>query len=142
MFQLGKRAKKFRRMEELGGGKIVQGQLSIFPANYLAVPLLDMPTLAAQYISAMESGESRDWCRCTWAVHPEDEHLDTNQCRRCERYIKDKAHGGLPEDFDTGESHRFQGRRLRKIEAAPDCPVHTREGLLLYFLQWVMDNSQ
>jgi hypothetical protein len=79
---------------------------------YISIPALDVPKLAAAYAEAMESQETDEWCRCEWIIHPDDH---------------DKPKGK---------------RRKRRADTAPDCPVHTKEGLLIYFFEWVFTRGK
>ena len=68
------------------------------------------PTLTlaiGQYITAIETGKSDDLCQCQWIIHPDDVDLPKGKRR--------KARGTVS----------FL------------CPVHTREGFLVGFLDWM-----
>src|ERR1700752_2367833 len=76
-------------------------------ALWLSLPVANMPALVAEYVKAIEIEQTNKFCKCEWIVHPDDTHL---------------AEGA---------------RRIRKGEAAPDCWVHTKEGFLLGFFDWL-----
>lgn len=97
--------------------------------------------LVHRYIAAMETEQSKDWCRCIWAVHPDDQSIKQGHCRLCTAHANAPQHHGLPEDKELGEAHNFKGKRMRKVGDHPDCPVHTREGLILYFFEWAEKNG-
>lgn len=72
------------------------------------------PTVLAhvgKYVSAIETGESDDWCRCQWALHP---------------------------DGVKGANGKVLKRR---IDTSFECPVHTKEGFLLGFLDWMKTHA-
>lgn len=92
--------------------------------------------LVHRYVQAMETEQSKDWCRCVWAVHPDDQGTKRGHCRLCNDPQNAQQHHGLPEDKALGDAHTFKGKRMRKVDDHPECPVHTREGLILYFFDW------
>ena len=145
MFSLGKRHKKFIRSNDnntvivlpLDHPNFIEGK----DYKYLSLPLVDMPELATAYVQAMETAKTDEWCRCEWLIHPDDEKVNRGRCRQCGEKQDTEVHHGLPEDIETGMSHRYQGIRMRKGDQAWDCPVHTREGFLLYFFEWVKTHN-
>lgn len=110
-------------------------------SEYIAIPEFDIRSLAEKYFAAMESGETEKWCRCPWLIHPDDRGLKQGQCRECTLPNKHEIHNGLPEDFEDGATnrHNFVGRRMRRMDDSPECPVHTKEGMLTYFFTWIFD---
>jgi len=38
--------------------------------------------------------------------------------------------------------HLENHRRMHRGETVDDCPVHTKEGLLLYFFEWIFKNNK
>lgn len=93
-------------------GRILPPALGTVPCEYISIPALDIPDLAAKYFAAMETQKTDDWCRCEWIIHPDDVDLPKGK------------------------------RRKRRGEQAFDCPVHTREGMLIYFFEWVFTNGK
>lgn len=91
--------------------RILEPLNGTLPTAYLALPQRDMVSLATAYVAAMEIQNTKKWCRCEWIIHPGDTLL--------------------PEG----------NRRVRMGEPAPDCPIHTKEGFLLYFLEWVFTHD-
>jgi len=89
-------------------GRVLEPKLATaLPCAYISLPALDIPKLAEEYIAAMEVQRTDDWCRCEWIIHPDDVDLPKGK------------------------------RRKRRGEQADDCPVHTKEGFLIYFFEWV-----
>lgn len=78
-----------------------------YEVHYLAVPLEDLTTWVLRYVEALETGETKKWCRCLWKIHPDD---------------IDKPEGT---------------RRMRRVDDDLECPIHTREGFLLNFFTWL-----
>jgi hypothetical protein len=107
------------------------------PIDWLALPKRDVPELVARYIAAMETEESAEWCRCLWAVHPDDQEIKKGHCRECNQPQKADVHT-VNADPDV---HKFKGKRMRKADEHPQCPVHTREGMVMYFLEWAFTNA-
>jgi hypothetical protein len=92
----------------------------------------ELPLLATEYVAAMETQVTSKWCRCKWIIHPDDGHLLADQCRQC-KVVKSEH------DFaeDDENAHAFIGRRQRRGEQHPQCSVHTKEGFILGFFEWV-----
>jgi len=116
MFLTRKARARFRQMTSLRElakqGRVLPPALGTVPCEYISIPALDIPRLAEQYAQAMESEKTDDWCRCEWIIHPDD---------------VDKPKGS---------------RRKRRGDQAPDCPVHTKEGMLIYFFEWVFTRGK
>lgn len=106
--------------------------------KYMSIPLSDVPELATLYVQAMETEVSEDWCRCEWLLHPDDRGIDKGCCRECNAPKKSKVH---PTKFTDDASHEFKGIRKRRGEQDMTCPVHTREGFLIYFFEWIKQNA-
>lgn len=106
--------------------------------RFFALPSKDIPVLAAKYFAAMESDESKYWCRCQWIVHPDDVGITKGQCAEegCGKPASAPLHQLIPGATNT---HHYRGIRMRKGDMAEDCPVHTREGMLIYFFEWVFN---
>ncbi len=74
------------------------------PADkFLSLPIDELPFMAQAYINMVETERTNRLCRCEWIIHPDD---------------VGKAEGT---------------RRVHKGAEAPNCPVHTKLGFLLYF---------
>jgi hypothetical protein len=89
--------------------------------------------LVHTYVAAMETEESAKWCKCEWIIHPDDAGLAENCCRVCGTTSGPPLH---PTHFNMDGSHDYRGRRKMRGDQHPECPVHTREGLILYFFEW------
>lgn len=76
---------------------------------YLSLPKHEIPSKVAEYVSAMETQRTNEWCKCQWIVHPDDVDLP--------------AHGE-------------RKRRMRRGDTHPQCAVHTKEGFILGFFEW------
>lgn len=61
-----------------------------------------------RYVKHIEISKTTDTCKCITEIHPDDANIE-----------KGKA------------------RRMRVIEMALDCPVHTREGFLLGYFEFM-----
>jgi hypothetical protein len=113
--------------------------------EWLALPKRDLPELVTRYISKMETEESEAWCNCPWAVHPEDTEIKSGHCRRCGVRRNDSIHEffDLMYDPESGDmlNHHFKGVRKRRLDNHPQCPVHTREGMVLYFFEWAFTDA-
>lgn len=93
-------------------GRVLPPALGTAPCEYISLPALDIPKLAAAYAGAMEVEETEEWCRCEWQIHPDD-------------LLKPKG-----------------SRRKRRVDDAPDCPIHTKEGMIIYFFEWVFTRGK
>lgn len=102
------------------------------------VPLARMPELVTKYVGALETEESDNWCRCEWIIHPDDVKVKYGTCRECSHPREHAIHAS---EREPHYDHPYRGVRRRRSDTAPDCPVHTKEGLILYFLQWAMDHA-
>lgn len=106
---------------------------------YISIPQADILPLVALYISKMETEESEHWCRCEWIIHPDDANIDRGNCRECNQPKKSDVHKIIDElDIDR---HRFRGIRKRRGDEDATCPVHTREGLVVYFFEWIFTDA-
>lgn len=133
--------------------------------QYISLPVKDIVTLVNDYVAAMERQETDKWCRCEWFIHPDDTEVPDNACRECGVPQGDSVHGipGTPQvvdfrcwvckrspdehegarhDFAPIEQHAFKGKRKRRGDQAIDCPVHTKEGFLIYFFEWVFTGER
>lgn len=102
------------------------------PTDYISLPLKDIPELVTRYVMAVETQETDEWCRCEWIIHPDDLLIVDYRCRECNRSRDDAIH----------LDHQFRGKRKRRGDQHPECPVHTKEGFLLYFFEWVFTRER
>lgn len=103
---------------------------------YLSIPKSDIPRLVIEYCVELETGSTDKWCKCTWALHPDDEKVDEDCCRICGVYkLKHVPEEG---SFD----HEYRGRRKRLFYHNQFCPVHTKEGRIMSFFDWVFGNAK
>jgi len=103
---------------------------------FISIAQTDILSLVTNYISRMETEESADWCRCEWIIHPDDVNIDRGACRECGASKKSIVH------FEAHALyHKFKGVRMRRGEQDATCPVHTREGLILYFFEWIFTDA-
>ena len=109
--------------------------------RFIAVSEQDVLPLVEKYISALETEVSEKWCRCQWIIHPDDVGIKPGACHICGASYGSRVHHGLPEDFESGEKHHFKGRRMRKGDTDATCPVHTREGMIVYFFEWMFSKE-
>lgn len=116
MWFLGKRARRNRELNRVWRKGFKRG--GFIPPhdaeevnNFISIPEADIPELVGRYVSTMETQRTDDWCRCEWTIHPDDRDLPKGK------------------------------RRKIRSDTAPDCPVHTKEGFLRYFFEWVMNNG-
>lgn len=129
--------KRERYSEELG--YVIREAVPLTNAanqEWLAVPKRDIPALAEKYIGAMETEESAEWCRCEWIIHPDDAPIDRGNCRECNQPKKSHMHDERGDTF-----HQFRGIRKRRGDEDTTCPVHTREGMVMYFFEWIFTDA-
>lgn len=112
------------------------------PLKYLGLTKEEIPVLVAEYVSAIETQETDKWCRCTWVTHPDDVEIIDYHCRLCNLKKDDAAHDVEGLFSYMPGIHQFKGKRKRKIDDDPTCPVHTKEGFLLYFFEWVFTREE
>lgn len=102
------------------------------------IPKSELVTKVWDYVRQMETQQTNKWCSCEWIVHPEDVDIPEGVCRTCGC---DKGHrwhldlttmGGPPEG-----QHQFAGRRQRRGDTNAACAVHTKEGFILGFFEWL-----
>lgn len=112
MWFLGKRARRARNMTHLQGGSlIIPPSNESVPNDFIGIPKADIPQLASAYVAAMETQRTMDWCKCGWKPYPGDEQ---------------KPKGT---------------RKMIRSAPADDCPVHTKEGFISYFFEWMMKHG-
>ncbi len=139
MFSLFGRKKQVELRE---GGAVVKSlpPLSGEPAEheFVAIPRHDIPELAESYFRAMETEESAAWCKCLWRIHPDDQGIKPGTCRECGATAASGVHSGKSK---PEYNHAFRGIRRAKVDDHPECPVHTKEGMLIYFFEWVFSGQ-
>jgi len=114
-------------------GRVLEPSISLaVPCAYISIPALDIPKRADAYIAAVETQETDKWCRCEWIIHPDDVTVPDNACRVC----------GGEKRLHPDNGHDFRGRRKRRGDQADDCPLHTKEGLIIYFFEWVFTRGK
>lgn len=87
--------------------------------------------LVTRFIAVLETEESAKWCKCLWRVHPDDQEVTPGTCRTC---------GGAKKQHEEHGEHHFAGIRRTRVDTHTECPVHTREGMVLGFLNWAAKN--
>lgn len=103
----------------------------------------DIRKLVFKYIGQMETEVSEDWCKCLWAYHPDDQEVKSGACRLCGASRKSPVHDQASAEVETNPEwyHRFEGKRKRRVDDHPECPVHTREGMVMHFFEWVSSGA-
>jgi len=83
------------------------------PAELVPMPIGPvLKGLIIDYVVHLEVDPTATWCLCPWQIHPADSEKPEGQ------------------------------RRKRRTDNHPECPVHTREGLIMGFIKWATDGSQ
>lgn len=77
---------------------------------FVSIPLRYIPVLTKIYVGKLETGSTTENCLCLWIAHPDD----------------------IEKPFDE--------QRKRRGNQHPMCPVHTKEGLISGFLEFVYKN--
>jgi len=108
--------------------------------EWLSLAKSHIPQAVTEYIHLLETGETRKWCKCPWIVHPDDANVPEGVCVHCGKDQDDNYHDVgaiIPSDVVEMGWHRFQGRRIRRDHnnQHAQCPVHTKEGLILGFFE-------
>lgn len=107
-----------------------------FPIEYLSLPKVDIPKLVAEYTSKLEVEPSSDWCKCEWLIHPDDVDIEEGYCRDC-NHKKGTHDPEGPCLNGACECRTFKGRRKRPGTPSNGCPIHSKEGRVLAFFEWV-----
>lgn len=97
-------------------------------SEVIGIPLTTLYADVAEYVGKLETEESARWCKCTWQIHPDDVGIKMGHCRDC---------GLTPKAHNTEVLHAFRGVRKRMVDGSSVCPVHTKEGLIIGFIEWV-----
>lgn len=91
-----------------GGYGLVEIPNNWLPGDHLLTFVKkEIPSLVTKYVGMIELERTNKICRCEWIIHPDDVNAPEGK------------------------------RRLRRGQTVDDCPVHTKEGFLLYFFEWV-----
>lgn len=119
--------------------------------EFLSLPKNDIRSMVAKYIDAMETGTTEEWCQCRWMIHPDDVDIKAGQCRNCRHsnvdHIKEAPHDdtspctAIVGDEDECPCTDYQSRRVRRLDDEPLCPVHSKQGLILGFYEWVFGDA-
>ncbi len=67
---------------------------------------------AREYFEKMDTVPTREWCTCPWKVHPDDHNVEEGK------------------------------RRMRRVDDDDLCPLHSREGMLMYFFTWAVAHGR
>lgn len=138
-------APKFRAFKMIPGDLIPEDM-----HEYYSLPVEQLPELVIEYVAAMEIQRTNEWCKCQWLIHPEDVDLDIHNCRTCHHpralhTEMEGMEGCTKQDDEAPDTVECQcegwvdppKRRLRRGDTHALCPVHTKEGFLLHFFEWV-----
>lgn len=112
--------------------------------THFSLPKAEIPKLVKEYIKALELGNTEEWCKCEWLMHPDDVDIPVFCCRNCKHHMtkhqdrdtRDDSNNFLEVPCSECGCNNLQTRRLRLKEQHNECPVHTREGLILGFYEW------
>lgn len=134
--------------------------------EHLCLPKPHMAELVRAYVAAMETQVTADWCKCSWKIHPDDVEMDTHNCRNCHHpallhveitSFNDQSpvwtcnkNIGEPEPPVSGDYVKCDctkwtdppRRRMLRLDTHDECSVHTKEGLVLGFFEWVFKVGQ
>lgn len=121
-----------------------------FGTEYLSLPKADIPALVTEYVQKLETGLTSEWCKCEWILHPDDSDVGEDQCREC-LHAK-SAHEDKEIISEDGKHfhHKpcekcgcpdFKARRLRPGTPDDTCPVHSKEGRILGFFEYVFQDQ-
>jgi hypothetical protein len=79
--------------------------------EFIGIPIHGLDDWIVIYVNSLETSKTTDHCLCQWKVHPDD---------------VDKPKGQ---------------RRVARSDQHPRCPAHTREGLILGFMEYMRKNG-
>lgn len=108
------------------------------PTVEMTFPKPELPKLVEEYVALVEIQRTNVMCKCPWDVHPDDIDVPEGCCIVC-HYKKD-AHEKWEEGTEEF-AHVFQGRRMKRKDDHPECPVHTKEGFILGFFEWAIETK-
>lgn len=120
-----KPSKAIELQADFGTYRLIAPRDSVVPAEFISIPLRDIQYYAKVYSRLLETGQTAEWCKCLWRIHPDDVNVKPGRCREC---------GNVESDHDD---HRFLGIRKTLVDVQENCPVHTSEGKLTYFFEWI-----
>lgn len=130
-----------QKMKFLGIGR--RTEESSDSRKFVTIAQEDIRNLVFKYIGQLETEVSEKWCKCLWAFHPDDQDLKPGACRECGGIRRAQPHDkespysrANPEHY-----HPFSGKRMRRVDDHPECPVHTREGMVMHFFEWVSSSA-
>lgn len=118
----------------IGRQRYVAPKDGVIPAEFISIPVEDIKTYAVQYAQDIETGVTEHWCKCPWQIHPDDVNVQPKHCRECRVHANDHDTPASP-DY----THSFRAPRKRRMDDHPECPLHTKEGYIIHFFQWVME---
>lgn len=144
----------FKVVPDSGDGSMVEEEIS----EYYSLPVDKISEMVIAYVSEMETQRTNDWCKCEWLIHPEDVELDVHNCKRCHhpRALHREMEGmnvctktvSITQDDEEfhdvcwcGEWVDPPKRRMRRGDTHPLCAVHTKEGFLIGFFEWVFKSE-
>lgn len=108
--------------------------------EWLSLAKAEIPQAVKDYVKEIETGETSKWCKCPWAVHPDDKGIPVDHCVACGEHKDAIHHVQRPvvtkEEADKGW-HHVKGRRIRRMDTHELCPVHTKEGLVLGLFEYL-----
>src|SRR5262249_30901718 len=106
----------------------------------LSIPKREIPRLVREYLHAIETRPTNEICKCVWSVHPDDIGIGGTCCRECshpkEMHV-DRADMTHPIPCKTCGCETFKPRRIRMVTQVEFCPVHTPEGRVLGFFEFL-----
>lgn len=107
------------------------------------VSIAEARALVHKYTTAMQTEESVEWCKCLWQIHPDDTECKPGTCRECGQKGGARDHLAVLQGvmMHAGNPHPFAGIRRRRVDDHLECPVHTKEGMITYFFEWVRQHD-
>lgn len=105
---------------------------------FLSIPEGDIARLVEDYVRVIETEVTEVICKCEWETHPDDMDVLPGHCRYC-KDLRDYHESGQLSvcKVDACDCTQFLGRRTRRKDDHPECPVHTKAGFILGFFRWV-----
>lgn len=108
--------------------------------EFISVPVATLWRDVATFIGKLETEESATWCKCLWRIHPDDQGVKPRHCRICNETRNAGNHNSRTSD--NGDSHAFRGIRKTMVDQHPTCTVHTKEGLIIGYIEWIANNGR